>query len=189
MSATPHQSSPEPAVDETRAVVNPGRWVLDAGRSSVVFASKTLWGLAVVHGEFTRFSGVGTISKDGTAQGRLEIDSASVNTNNKTRDGHLRSADFFNAQTYPQIVVDVLSARLANGNQVHLSAQLTVAGVRKPRQCIAMMVDASADEVTLQVEVEIDKREFGMTSNRLNMLKDPSRVSVFAKFTRTNTPK
>jgi polyisoprenoid-binding protein YceI len=48
---------------------------------------------------------------------------------------------------------------------VHLNAQLTVAGVRKPLQFVATVVDPSADEVTLQAEVEIDKREFGMTAN------------------------
>lgn len=187
MSAKPHGNSPVQAANDVLAVVRPGRWALDAGCSSVAFASKTLWGLATVRGVFTSFAGVGTVGKDGSTHGRLEIESASLNTKNKTRDVHLRSADFFNAEAHPQVVVDVLSARLVNGHQVHLNAQLTVAGVCKPLQLVATVVDPSADEVTLQAEVEIDKREFGMTINRLKMLTDPSTVSVLARFTRAKT--
>jgi polyisoprenoid-binding protein YceI len=172
------------APDDVLAVVGVGKWVLDEDRSSVTLASKTLWGMGTVHGEFATFSGVGTLGQDGAIQGRLEIESASVNTRNKTRDGHLRSADYFNVQAHPRIVVDVLDGRLANGREVHLNAQLTIVGLHKPLQFVATVVDPSTDEVTLKAEVRIHQLDFGMTTNPLRMMKGPATLSVVATFTR-----
>jgi hypothetical protein len=60
-----------------------------------------------------------------------------------------------------------------------------VAGLARPLNFAATLTEASPGAVALQAEVEIDKKLFNMTANRLGMLRDPTTVSVVAHFTRT----
>eukprot|EP01156_Anaeramoeba_ignava_P005492 Anaeramoba_ignava/a2659_51.p1 GENE.a2659_51~~a2659_51.p1 ORF type:complete len:189 (-),score=35.51 a2659_51:529-1095(-) len=85
-----------------------GTYKVDASHSNVGFKVKHLM-ISNVRGNFEKFSGsfeydekTGTVkSIDGT----VEVDS--INTDNKKRDGHLKSADFFDAVNHPQITFKV----------------------------------------------------------------------------------
>src|SRR3954470_8886280 len=79
-------------------------WQLDAAHSSVEFSVKHLM-IATVKGSFTGIQGAisGDESDLSQAQLTVTIDAASVNTRNEQRDGHLRSADFFDVEKYPTI--------------------------------------------------------------------------------------
>ncbi len=84
-----------------------GVWSLDAGRSTVGFNVKNFWGLVNVKGRFPEVSGDGQITGKGAIFGRLDIQVASLRTGIGKRDEHLRSADFFDADRYPEIGVEV----------------------------------------------------------------------------------
>ena len=84
-----------------------GTWTLDPQRSSVRFTSKTLWGLVPVNGRFTDVSGAGQLTSDGRLSGRLVIRADSVRTGIGMRDHHLQAADFFDAERFPEIVVEL----------------------------------------------------------------------------------
>src|SRR5580693_7410817 len=84
-----------------------GVWSLDAGRSTVGFRIKNFWGLANVNGRFPEVNGDGQITGKGAIFGRLDIQVASLHTGIGKRDEHLRSADFFDADRYPDISVVV----------------------------------------------------------------------------------
>src|SRR6516225_6440170 len=74
-----------------------GQWELDPAASTVEFRVKHFWGAITVHGRFHKLSGSGTVDEDGTIAGQLRIDTNSLSTNNKQRDKHLLSSDFFDA--------------------------------------------------------------------------------------------
>ncbi len=80
-----------------------GRWNLDPSRSSVKLRSRSMWGLAPVKGAFGQVSGEGVVSATGEVSGTIAVASASVDSKIKKRDQHLRSAEFFDSETYPQI--------------------------------------------------------------------------------------
>ena len=80
-----------------------GTWKVDPVHSSVEFQVKHL-GIATVKGQFNDFEGTLEVGPDGaSAYGTVKV--ASVDTREPQRDEHLRSADFFEAETYPKIDV------------------------------------------------------------------------------------
>ena len=166
------------------AVPGPGTWSLDAAHSSAAFRHKTVWGLVTVRGTFSDLAGRAEILPDGPARGRLDIGAASLNTKNAKRDKHLKSADFFNAQAHPRIVVDVRRAT-RSGRTVNVSGELTAAGITRPLDFTATVAEATADAVTLRAEIEVDRASFDMTWNQMGMLKGLATVSVVARFTRS----
>src|SRR5580700_9195974 len=90
-----------------------GNWVLDPEGSHAEFGVKHFWGAITVRGTLDRMSGEATIGPDGSVAGRISFDAESVNTKNKQRDKHLRSADFFHAEKHPQAVLTITSAHPA----------------------------------------------------------------------------
>jgi polyisoprenoid-binding protein YceI len=166
------------------AVAGPSTWSLDAAHSSATFRHKTIWGLATVRGTFSDLAGSAEILADGSARGRLDIGVASLDSKNAKRDKHLKSADFFNVETTPRIVVDVQRATRA-GSSVTASGELTANGITRPLDFTATVVEATPDAITLRAEVEVDRANFGMNWNQMGMLKGLATVSVVARFTRS----
>ncbi|MGA8252163.1 MAG: YceI family protein, partial [Mycobacterium sp.] len=82
-----------------------GVWNLAADRSAITFKIRNMWGLLRVKGRFTEFSGDGQLTGNGAVYGRLDIRAASLRTGIGRRDQHLRSADFFDVERYPEISV------------------------------------------------------------------------------------
>src|SRR5690606_22227049 len=80
------------------------KWVLDPTHSEVQFKVKHLV-ISTVTGTFNSFDGsLETDSDDFTgADINFTLDASSIDTNQEQRDGHLKSADFFDAEKYPQL--------------------------------------------------------------------------------------
>ena len=163
-----------------------GSWVLDPRASRVEFRVKHFWGAVTVRGWFERFEGEGAVGPDGKVAGQLAIDAASLNTKNKQRDRHLRSGDFFDVQNHPRVVLTVSRVELTHGAQLAAEGELEAAGVREPLSFTAEVVDASADAVTLQAEVTVDRSRFGMTWSPLRIASMQATGSVTARFTRAS---
>src|ERR1043165_963625 len=79
-------------------------WQLDASHSSIGFSVKHLM-IATVKGSFGSYnvSFTGDAANLSKATAPAKIDAASITTGNEQRDGHLRSADFFDAEKFPEI--------------------------------------------------------------------------------------
>ena len=92
-----------------------GFWVLDGSRTAIRLKSKSIWGLVPVNGVFRQVSGDGTVSPSGDVTGTITVAAGSIDTNHKQRDNHLRSADFFDVDSYPAITftVDEVRGRVA----------------------------------------------------------------------------
>ncbi len=79
---------------------SPGTWMFDPPHTAIRFIAKHV-GMAHVHGRFTRFTGGIRVAPDmRDSQVSVRIDAASITTGNRTRDNHLRSADFLDVERY-----------------------------------------------------------------------------------------
>jgi polyisoprenoid-binding protein YceI len=161
-----------------------GAWVLDPAGSSAQFACKNFWGLMTVHGTFGAVSGEGAVAEDGAASGQLVIDATSLDTKNKKRDTHLRSADFFNVEKYPTVTVTVNSAVL-DGSSLKCTGTVEAAGKSVPVSFTATVDSAAADTAVLKARVPMARSAFGMTWQQLpGMVKDAAEGTVTARFVR-----
>ena len=172
-----------PSGQAASPLAGPASWQIDPAGSSVLIEHKTIWGLGTVRGGFSGLSGSGEIAADGSASGRLVIDAASIDTRHAKRDTHLRSADFFNTEEHPQIVVEI--GRVARqGATADVAGTLTVAGLTRPVRLTAAITETTDAAVTLTASGEFDRADFGMTWNQLGMIRGTARVSVTARFVR-----
>lgn len=162
-----------------------GHWVLDPQKSSVGVSQKHMWGLITVRASFSELAGEGEVKADGSITGTLRVGAASVDTKNSKRDKHLRSADFFHADTHPHITFNAKDARLDDNGSLAVSGDLEAAGTTRPLSLTANVSEASQDSATLTATVSVDRLDYGMTWNSMGMMvKAPATVSVTAHFTR-----
>lgn len=106
-----------------------GTWEIDAAHSTVGFAAKHAM-IATTRGHFTTFKGAATIDAENpeTSTAWLEIDSSTVVTGVEQRDGHLRSADFWDSENNPTITFKSTGAKL-DGDDLVLTGDLTIKGL------------------------------------------------------------
>jgi polyisoprenoid-binding protein YceI len=107
-----------------------GTWAIDPVHSSIDFSVRHLM-VSKVRGKFETFGGTITVAPDGTPSVTAEIDVASLNTGNEQRDGHVKSADFFDVERHPAATFTSTSVR-PNGEAYVLDGYLTLKGVTKP---------------------------------------------------------
>ena len=160
-----------------------GTWALDASKSTVSLQSKSMSGLVPVKGVFRQVSGQGTVSASGDVSGTMTVSAASIDTKNKKRDTHLRSADFFASDTYPDIIFTVNQAQ-PSGQGVTVSGSLTVRDRTRPVTFDARVSVISAGEVSFDAEVQVDRSDFGLTWNQMGMAAMHNTIIVHAVFAR-----
>ena len=128
-----------------------GTYDLDTAHSSVGFTVRHAM-VTKVRGEFTDFTASLTANQDNPAESKAEatIQTASVDTRNADRDGHIKGEDFFDVEKFPQMTFNSTSFDVdANGNGT-VTGDLTIKETTKP--------------VTLDVETfGIEEDPFGNT--------------------------
>jgi polyisoprenoid-binding protein YceI len=110
---------------------------VDAGHSDIGFKVKHMM-ISNVKGNFEKFSGTFTIDEKTKKFSEIEgiVEVASLTTQDAKRDGHLKSADFFDAQKFPQMHLKLIEQ---HGNDVKM--QLTIKDVTK-------IIDMELEEVS-----------------------------------------
>ncbi|HRC36326.1 MAG TPA: YceI family protein, partial [Bacteroidia bacterium] len=109
------------------------KWNLDASHSNVNFTVSHLV-VSEVDGNFKIFNG-DIVAKDDSFEDatiNFNVDVASINTENKDRDAHLKSDDFFNAEKFPKMSFKSSAFKKVNGNKYVLKGFLTIRDVTKP---------------------------------------------------------
>jgi polyisoprenoid-binding protein YceI len=111
----------------------PSVWKLDAAHSKLGF-SVTHMVVSDIEGAFTSFDAtINSVSDDFSgASVTMTADVATVNTAQDRRDGHLKSADFFDAAKYPTITFASTSFKKTGPNVYTVTGSLTMHGVTKP---------------------------------------------------------
>jgi polyisoprenoid-binding protein YceI len=161
-----------------------GDWVLDPARSTAGLWNKGLWGLVTVKGAFGSIEGGGTVSPAGEVTGRIALAAGTLDTGNKKRDAHLRSADFFLAEKYP-VITFTADKLLPAGDGVTVSGTLTVRDRSRPLSFPATVTLAGDGAVMLDATVQVDRSQFGLTWNQMGMSSLTSTVTIHAVFTRS----
>jgi polyisoprenoid-binding protein YceI len=105
-------------------------WTIDPVHSEVGFSVRHMM-VSKVRGRFTAFTGQFVTAEDPAGSAvTAEIDLASINTGNEQRDAHIKSADFFEVETYPTMTYKSTGIRVEDGEYV-LDGDLTLKGVTK----------------------------------------------------------
>ena len=104
-----------------------GTWAIDPIHSDVSFTVRHMM-VSKVRGRFSKFEGTMRTGDDfADSSVEASIDMGSIDTNNEQRDGHIRSADFFDAATYPTMSYRSLRVR-PSGNGYVVEGDLTQGG-------------------------------------------------------------
>ena len=108
------------------------KWNLDRTHSNVTFSIRHFF--TPVVGKFTDYEIDLNFNPDDLANSsvKVEMDVNSVNTNNERRDGHLKTADFFNYEAYPKMTFSSTSITKTGNNQFLMRGNLTIKNVTKP---------------------------------------------------------
>ncbi len=160
-----------------------GSWVLDAAKSEIGLKSKSMWGIVPVKGVFREVTGSGTVSATGVVAGTVTVAAGSVDTKNKKRDEHLRSADFFDAAKTPDITFAAEQVT-PSGEGVTVAGTLTVRDRTRPVSFAARVSGFDGAQVELDGEIQVNRSDFGLTWNQLGMTSMNNTITVHAVFTK-----
>jgi polyisoprenoid-binding protein YceI len=148
-------------------------WNVDALHSEVQFKVKHLV-ISTVTGSFKSFSGSAVTEGDQFENADIEftIDVTSVDTGQPGRDEHLKNADFFEAETYPQFKFVSTSFTKIKGDLYKLIGNLTIKGITKEVELEAEYGGTEKDtfgniKVGFEVTGSIDRKDFNVKFNGL----------------------
>ncbi len=147
------------------------QWTIDASHTEISFKIKHMM-ISNVRGSFKKFDGVVTSEDDNpeTAKIDLRIDAASVDTDNNERDTHLKSKDFFDADTYKDIHFVSTGLKKQDDSNYSLTGNLTIHGNTQP---VTLQVEASEvvqdpfgnKRIGVSVDGKLSRKAFGLTWN------------------------
>jgi polyisoprenoid-binding protein YceI len=146
-----------------------GTWTIDPVHSEIGFSVRHMM-VSKVRGKFTNFSGeIVTADDPLKSSATVEIDLKSISTGQDQRDEHLRSADFFEVETYPTMTYRSTGARFEDGNYV-LDGELTLKGITKNVPLVLELNGFGPDpyggtRAGFSASGEINRRDFNVNFN------------------------
>jgi polyisoprenoid-binding protein YceI len=147
------------------------KWNVDAAHSSVGFSVKHMM-VSKVRGSFGEFGADVEANETDLSNANIafNINVASITTGNEDRDNHLRSADFFNVETYPEIKF-VANDITKKGEDYEIAGDITIKDVTKPIVFEAEYGGKGTNPwgqevVAFSAETKINREEFGLTWNQ-----------------------
>jgi polyisoprenoid-binding protein YceI len=170
-------------------------WQLDASHSSIGFSVKHLM-IATVKGSFGKYdvSFAGSENDLSKAKVTAKIDAASINTGNDQRDGHLRSADFFDAEKFPEITFTGKKIVGDAFGDFKIVGDLTMHGVTKEVTLDATFEGRAKDpwgnsRLGYTAKGKISRSDFGLNWNQALeaggvVVSDEVKISIEASFVR-----
>src|SRR3569833_3296898 len=109
------------------------KWSIDPMHSEVQFKVKHLV-ISTVTGSFQNFEGTDENKGNDFSNAKINfsIDVNSIDTNQEQRDGHLKGADFFDAEKYPHIEFESTSVTKEGDDEYTVIGNLTLKDITKP---------------------------------------------------------
>ncbi len=148
-----------------------GTYTLDPAHSRIGFVARHAM-IAKVRGAFNEVSGSATIDGANPSASSLEvtIQAASVDTRDANRDGHLRSGDFFDAETYPTITFKATGFAITDDETVEVTGDLTIKGVTRPVTVPFTFGGAAVDpfgnsRIGFEGDVVVNRKDWDLTWN------------------------
>jgi polyisoprenoid-binding protein YceI len=173
-----------PDISATPLAPFAGTWTLDPTNTSVAFNTKAMWGLVKVKGSFRPTEGSAIVGADGSVSGSLSLDATSVDTGVKKRDDHLRSADFFEADSYPSMTFDAAAAVPNSAGGFDVTGTFTVRGQSRPISFSATAQSVDEGVATVATEFDLDRSQWGITFAKMGA-RMVNHVVISARFTKT----
>jgi len=153
------------------AVMAADTYTIDKSHSSAGFSVRHLL-ISNVTGTFSEFSGTIMYDRNDITKSSVEVTiaTASVDTDDEGRDKHLRSADFFNVEKYPQITFKSTRVIKTEGG-FDLTGEFTLNGVTKeitfPVEFIGQAVGPMGKmRLGFEARTKIDRKDYGITWNK-----------------------
>jgi polyisoprenoid-binding protein YceI len=155
----------------TATVIPTGTWTVDPAHSAVGFSVKHL-GIATVRGRFEKFEGTLEIGEDlskARAYGTAQV--GSINTDEPARDEHLRSADFFGAESNPELRFESTAVRALDEETFDIEGDLTLNGITNRVTLKGEFQGAETDpwgneRIGIEVIGKINRSDWNMTFNQ-----------------------
>lgn len=109
------------------------QYELDQAHTLIGFSAKHL-AVTTVRGSFSKYEGGFTVDRENPAgaAGEVKIEVASLSTGQEQRDGHLKSADFFEADKYPYITWKLTGVQPQGGDRYQVTGDLTIKETTRP---------------------------------------------------------
>ncbi len=144
-------------------------WAIDPMHSEVQFRVRHLV-ISNVTGTFQKFAGQIESDSDDFSDATISFsaDIDSIFTGNDQRDGHLKSADFFDANTFPQLTFASTSLKKVSDEDYKLEGNLTIKGTTKPVTLDVTYGGTMKDlygntKAGFEIKGKISRKEFGLT--------------------------
>jgi polyisoprenoid-binding protein YceI len=147
-----------------------GTYTLDKSHSTVGFVVRHLM-VSKVRGSFGDFEGTIVVGEEPSQSSvTATIRTATVDTRDEQRDGHLKSPDFFDVEKFPAMTFTSTKVVPVRGSDWKVEGDLTIRGVTKPVVLDVEFNGAGGDpyggkRFGFSATTEIDRDEFGMTFN------------------------
>jgi len=169
------------------------KWTMDAAHSEIQFKVRHMV-VSNVTGSFGKFNAdVETEGEDiTTAKVHFTADIDSISTNNEQRDNHLKSADFFDGATHPQLTFESTKIEKVDGSDYKMHGNISIRGTVKP---ITLNVEFGGivkdpwgnERAGFTVEGKLNRKDFGLSWSAVTeaghlVVSDDVRIHANAEF-------
>lgn len=152
------------------ALAAPAKFSIDKTHSEVGFDVRHFF--TKVHGRFSDFQGVILFDEKDPAGISVEANAVatSISTDNEKRDGHLRSADFFDVEKYPSVSFKSTKVTPAGKNKYKIAGDFTMRGVTKPVVFDAEFLGSGnvgrGTKAGFSATTTVNRKDFGIVWNK-----------------------
>lgn len=150
-----------------------GQYMIDEANTRIGFAARYAM-VTSVRGGFTEFHGTATLDGGDPARSSILVimNTASLNTGQNQRDDHLRSPDFLDVETYPEIVFHSTGVHPTIDDHYLLHGDLTICGVTRQVSIEIAFTGTSTDHLGHELagfegSTTISRADFGLTWNAI----------------------
>ncbi len=149
------------------------RWEIDSGHSGIHFSVRHMV-VAKVRGQFTRWTGT-ILTTDGdpeSASAEVVIDATSIDTGLADRDAHLKSPDFLDVESHPELTFKSKRTESLGDGRLRVVGDLAIRGTLRE---VALDVEYAGrtkdpwgnERAGLTAKTSIDRKDFGLTWNQV----------------------
>ena len=153
----------------TATEISTGTWALDPIHTEVGFTVRHL--MSKVRGKFETFEGTVTTGDDVTdSRVDVSVDLSSINTGSSARDDDLRSANFFEVDTYPTMTFTSTGVVEKAPGELVVQGDLTIKGITKPLELAVEVLGEGGDpwggtRIGVEATAQLSRKEFGIDFN------------------------
>ena len=154
----------------TIAIATKTTYSIDKAHSEVTFQVRHL--LTRVRGRFSDFNGTIEFDEENPERSLVDVavQAASIDTNERDRDAHLRSADFFDVEKIPVLTFRSTDIQHKAGDRFAVTGDLTIHGVTRSVSFDVLFLGKAKDpwgneRIAFEAGTTVNRKDFGLTWN------------------------